>query len=758
MWWKFILILIPLIGIISFYYVEFLRSFIIWRKWSLIFVSLIATASFYYVDFVKNYGGKEHLSQVVGIPTHDNVLPQPYTGPHPSKIKRPQDSFNYPIKIGEIGPVEPLFTKPLIYPFLCNTEESGLGQPLVDNHEQIGIPVYAEDEHGSKTETIVGYSKDCLIPNQARYYYNRQGTEKFYPLEHAKNDIAKIAVKGDEIDFIVRLEVGTINRFIYGIAVLKGLNETLDNPDSHYWNKRLIYKFRGGVGVGKRQGRFEAEHVYSRLFDQLRQGYAVVYSTGNRTSNHYNIWLSEDTALRVKRQFIALYGKPLYTVGFGGSGGAIQQYLIGQNNPDVIDVAMPTYSYPDMVTQTIYGLDCELIEYFFEATDAENEKWHNWDNRHWVEGLNTRSNVGFKFWYLYALAKLFKGQWPFPLSGSSECMSGWKGLTPLIHNPNFIHFYRRFTNEVAKQTHWSYWDDMKYFYGVNQFGYAQSTYDNVGVQYGLKALRDGNISPEEFLKLNANIGGWKHPQDMQQERFWFAVGDLDPRISAWSEHNMLQDVQIPVPRTKGDSKAIEAAYRSGNVFLGRIQIPIVDMRHYLEPQLNMHHISASFAIRQRMIREQGHADNQLIWITKQPHDPFEEAFDLIDRWMLNILNNPDKGVVANKPKDAVDKCFTGDKRIIAEGDRVWDGEWNKQPTGLCMRVYPQFSNSRMVAGDDIAGDIFKCQLQSVDEAIAKGMYSGVDMRLHLKRLQVIFPDGVCDYTKLSVGRPKNLLK
>jgi hypothetical protein len=731
-----------------------------WWKWLLVLVSLSGmVGQYYYVDFIENYGRKDNLSQVVGMPFDNDAVLQPYMGQHPSKIKRPEDPFVYPIKIGKVGPVEALFTKPLQYPFLCRTEESYLGQPLVDNHEQVGMPVYAEDEQGNKTDKIIGYSKNCLIPTQAKYYYNRQGSEEFYPLEQAKNDIAKIVVKGKEIDFIVRLEIGTINRFIYAIAVLKGADGTLENPDNHYWNKRLIYKFRGGVGVGKRQGRFRKDDIFSRLFDQLQQGYAVVYSTGNQTKNHYNIWLAEDTALRVKRQFVALYGKPLYTVGFGGSGGAIQQYLFGQNNPNIIDVAIPVYSYPDMITQTIYGLDCELMEYFFEETDAENEKWHHWENKRWIEGLNARSNVDVKHAQYYALVKLFKAQWPSIPSGSTECINGWKGLTPLVHNPNYVQFHQRLTSKVLKQTHWTYWDDLKYFYGVDKFGYARSTYDNVGVQYGLKALVDGHVSPKEFLKLNANIGGWKHPKDMQQERFWFLVGDLDPRVSLWSEHNMLQgsnSEQTPIPRNEGDIKAIEAAYRSGNIFIGRINIPIIDMRHYLEPQLNMHHVSASFSARQRMIREQGHADNQLIWVTEKPHEPFKEAFELIDRWMLNISKNPEVGVVANKPKDAVDKCFNGKGQVIAEGDRVWDGEWNKQEAGSCMKVYPYFTNSRMVAGADIAGDIFKCQLQSIDEAVKKGIYGDIDIRPYLKRLKAIFPQGVCDYTQPGIGKPENL--
>ena len=65
--------------------------------------------------------------------------------------------------------------------------------------------------------------------------------------------------------------------------------------------------------------------------------------------------------------------------------------------------------------------------------------------------------------------------------------------------------------------HWTHWEDVKNVYGVGPDGYARQTWDNVGVQYGLKALTDGNITPAEFLHLNATVGSWKDPGEMVQE-------------------------------------------------------------------------------------------------------------------------------------------------------------------------------------------------------------------------------------------------
>src|SRR5262249_27005435 len=38
-------------------------------------------------------------------------------------------------------------------------------------------------------------------------------------------------------------------------------------------------------------------------------------------------------------------------------------------------------------------------------------------------------------------------------------------------------------------------------------GFVRSLLDNVGVQYGLSALKSGAITPDQFVALNANIGG-----------------------------------------------------------------------------------------------------------------------------------------------------------------------------------------------------------------------------------------------------------
>jgi hypothetical protein len=157
-----------------------------------------------------------------------------------------------------------------------------------------------------------------------------------------------------------------------------------------------------------------------------------------------------------------------------------------------------------------------------------------------------------------------------------------------------------------------------------------------------------------------------------------------------------------------------------------------------------------------MLDGQGHAGNQLIWVARPPAMPIGDAFDILERWLRNLQEQPADGVLAAKPALASDRCYDEWGEVVASGDDVWDGAWNGRQDGDCMQRYPIFSNPRIVAGDNYAGDIFKCHLQSVDDAIASGVYQPVDVSGARNAFRRVFPDGVCDYALGDVGRPADL--
>jgi len=693
-------------------------------------------------------------AKVQSSPPQQEQFYPPYSGAHPRDWTRTADPFSYPVALGQTGPVNPRYGIPLQYPFSCDGERSQLGQPIADNNQGWGI------QRSSSTDSDPSYSKDCLYPTQAWYLYNRVGTQKFYPLTQASNDIAQIEINGLQQDFIIRVEMGTINRFIYVIAALKGPKDSLEKPDGEFWNKRLIYQFRGGVGIGYRQGRISPEAIPERRYKQLKLGYAIAYSTANQTSNHYDIWLAEDTALRVKNQFGALYGEPEFTIGIGGSGGAIQQYLIGQNGSSLLDGAIALYAYPDMLSQTLYVFDCELLEYYFDVL-APSPRWRSRKLRQMVEGLNSNQIPTDGIAYIYAAALITQGVLPRWPDSSNECIRSWRGLAPLVNNPRYAHFLSRYSQQLQRTTHWSHWDSLKYIFGHRKDGYAMRTWDNVGVQYGLNALRNRQISIREFLHLNANIGGWKQPNQMVQENFWRINGhgsfwDFSP----WSHHNMNLSPDggsTPAVRSEADLPAIQAAYRAGHIFIGQLDIPVIDLRHYLEQELDMHHSSASFSARLRLQQQQGHHDNQLIWISDKQFDPTPLAISAMALWLENQHRLGTKDALLSRPEGLNDRCYDSKGTVIANASDVWNGPWNNRPEGSCMRHFPIFRTSRTEAGENLRGDIFKCHLMPVTQALKQGIYEPIDMSANQHRLEQIFPDGVCDYTQPDQGRPSDLL-
>ena len=445
-----------------------------------------------------------------------------------------------------------------------------------------------------------------------------------------------------------------------------------------------------------------------------------MHSSGTRTSTHYNLVLGGETALMMKEEFIERYGVPLYTVGVGGSGGGIQQYVYGQNHPGLIDAGIPQYSYPDMVTQTIHVGDCELLENFMDNTDGTNPKWQNWNNREWLEGLNADSNAAQPLPARSARQQRVReglarthaaGAEPAVVPVGSAGSSGWT-------RPR----WRRWSGTTPGPRN---------IYGVEPDGHARNTYDNVGVQYGLKALTDGNITPAEFLKLNATVGSWKEARDMVQEAFPFpsppppmppARAGFDP----WSAGNMRLSSDggaTPAPRRAGDLIAMHNATRRGLYFDGKIDIPLIDWRHYLEEELDMHNSHQSFASRQRMRDRDGDASNQVIWFTDarpaRAFDQTPEAFEVMDEWMANTARTRERGVAGNKPALATDRCFTTAGDEIARGANVWDGILDSGPPARARRR-SRCTRPRARGGRPARGGVYNARCSRSTRAIARG--------------------------------------
>jgi hypothetical protein len=259
-------------------------------------------------------------------------------------------------------------------------------------------------------------------------------------------------------------------------------------------------------------------------------------------------------------------------------------------------------------------------------------------------------------------------------------------------------------------------------------GFARRPYDNVGVQYGLKAFNAGQISAQQFIELNERVGGF----------------DIDGNI-----------VQS---RSVADRETLRIAYSFGRANTGGgglASVPIVDARSYTDKNPDIHDRIRSFSTRQRLIAANGHADNQVILITAGTgsilgdiagdspwQDLATEGVLQLEKWLDGIAadTSPARSkaekVVRNKPSGLVDACYTADGQKIAEPASATSA-------GQCNQLYPPHGDPRIASGAPVANDIFKCSLRPVRaEDYAQPLTSE-----QLARLREIFPQGVCDYSK-----------
>src|SRR5690606_3985251 len=253
--------------------------------------------------------------------------------------------------------------------------------------------------------------------------------------------------------------------------------------------------------------------------------------------------------------------------------------------------------------------------------------------------------------------------------------------------------------EVFAQTRFTIFDSLSDLTGGFDpaTGFPYVPFDSVGVQYGLKALVDGKITVDEFLLLNAHVGGYKKLQDFVPEGYPFdptaSRDDLDP----WSSRNATaRDHMIPgdvAPRTEGDLEAIQGVYRAGLVFLGDIDAPMIIIDSYMEPQLDEHHSHEKFEIRERILRARGNADNVVLWTVVGNHTAtipvLLQDHDLQKPWLTHGM----------KPAEAQDACFQGGGALIYRGADAYEGVYTEstEDDGSCLKQFPIYTSPRRVA-------------------------------------------------------------
>jgi hypothetical protein len=589
---------------------------------------------------------------------------------------------NYPI-------TGPMISGPHEFPYACTTQDFALfpGGPT------LGAPL----------------DSNCSVTRRVDYVYRTTGNQ-FRALPQPYSTLpADLAMTPAGLPFIVRLESGTINRAIYQTAILHNPNSGEPSPFAPpaAWNGRLVYPLGGGCIGG---WYFQGDGLVTPLnATWLGKGHAVASASLNTFGNNCNDLLSSETIIMVKERFIESYGVPKFTIGTGSSGGAYQSNQTGDNYPGTFDGIVTMNSFPDVTSGMFPMHSSRLLELYLASRPG----------RYTVDQVKAISG------YLSINPDLF-------VTGQLHEMSRVRGdrMDPRIAFPDQIlagvgpqFRYDPVTNPYGARG--DVYDHTVNVYGVirntpfpGDAKFAQRPLDNVGVQYGLRALNDGSISVEDFLDLNANMGGV----------------DIDFN-------------RIPT-RTVHYRAATRRAYLGGRILNGGNGLASTAIitrmgGNDLLVQGDVHLRYHSYSIRERLVTANGNHDNQVIVGNLAPS---ELLLDQMGAWLTAVVadgSNRSRAakVVANKPADVVDACWTTGGVKIVETQTL-DGP------GVCNQLFPAGVPPEYVAGAPINLDVVKCRLKRIDMSDYKVAFTAEQRA----RLAAIFPSGVCDWSKRGVAQ------
>jgi hypothetical protein len=555
----------------------------------------------------------------------------------------------------------PIFAGEQVQPWFCETEAQGLG-PALD--------------------------AQCNAPSRLAYFYRKVGATALSPYDPANppGDVdSTLTDAGVQVPYIVRRELGTLDRGIYAIAVLAQPDEAFAPwQPPRAWNGKLFIPFGGGAAPSHFQG--APGNVLNDF--ALSRGFAVATTSLDTFGNNTNSVVSAEAVMMLKERIAESLGPIRYTMSNGVSGGAMQQHLITNAYPGLLDGIMPGLSFADLYKNNREVQDCTLLVRYFRETSPG--LWPDVVQRNAVfDNANGVSPGTCEAWPTTGLDR----NWADPRVG---CDKGSTRTASWMYDPA--------TNPTGERC--TLQDYQVTMLGTRKSdGFANGVFDNVGVQYGLVALNKGTITPEQFVDMNERVGG----------------RDIDWN---WTAQRAVADV-----------RGLFNLFRTGqiNMGTGMDTVPIIDDRMCRNTEV--HSCYHSWVMRARLIKTHGSADNHVILVQA----PANTAFLMMDRWLAAIEADRShlpltRKVVLNKPFDVSDSCWI-------DGTRVFD-------EAKCRAAYPYYGNPHFGAGNtDMADDVLKCRLVP----LYRSSYKVALTDAQWERLSKVFPHGVCDWTKPSIG-------
>jgi hypothetical protein len=546
---------------------------------------------------------------------------------------------------------------------------------------------------------------DAQCNREPKYEFSYKSTSggplRPYNPANPPPDVANTTTdQGKTVPYIVRQEIGSIDRDEYRIAVLYDPAKPFEPwaPQDGF-NGKLVVNHGASCETDYQQE--TAPSVINET--ALSRGFAVMSNALDNAGHNCNILTQAESLIMTKERVIEQHGQIRYTIGTGCSGGALAQQQVANAYPRFYQGITPGCSFPDAWSSAMLYVDYKLLRRYFE----EPTRWGLgvvWgpDDIQAVEGHPNPIN-----------AITFTTAIPYSGEPTRECPgvprdqvydenTNPQGVRCTLHDYMVNVFGRRGQSS---------WGPVERQLGR---GFAGRPFDNVGIEYGRKALLNGTITPAQFVDLNAKIGAADIDSNEQQER------------------------------VAADRPALRRVYRSGGVNQATHlnKVAIIDLRGP-DPGA-FHDVYRTYAMRARIEREHGHANNQVLWRGQAPlvgdANYANEAILAMDEWLAAVEADSRKvplvqKIVEDKPESVRERCT--------------DGSGRELPASTCDATVQSYSTARIEAGMSAADDTIKCELRPLDRA----SYAPVEFTdAQWAELEKVFPEGVCDYGRPGVDR------
>jgi hypothetical protein len=582
-------------------------------------------------------------------------------------------------------------------------------QITVTNHPN-GGPVFSGPQVQPWVCQSTAVDSQCNQPASYRFRYRSTGGAfRDYNPNSPPSDVASTTTdQGKTVPYIVRIETGYQDRDQYKIAILYDPWKPWKpwRPQDG-WNHKLLINHGASCGIDHQSG--SAPDVENDA--ALSRGFAVMSTALNNAGHNCNIVTQAESMVMAKERLVEQYGEIRYTIGTGCSGGSLTQQQVANAYPGIYQGILPACSFPDA-----WSTGQQLVDYHLVRLYAENPaKWGTgvvWtpDAIAAVEGHpNHVNSIVFDTVYWTSLGVPDDGCPGVPAEQNYNAETNPGGVRCVLAD---------YMINVLGPRPASVWSPAEQQVG---HGFAGLPLDNVGVQYGLEALKNGQITTEQFVDLNNKIGG----------------GTID---SVWTPQ-----------RLKADQPALANAYKSGGINSANNldKVAIIDLRGP-DPGA-FHDAYRSWAIRARLEREHGTFANQAIWFGAVPliGDPnyATDAMVAMDRWLAAVEADDGSGslaakIIRDRPSDIQDRCTQVDALESVQIPGIG------QVCNL-KDVQTRYGTPHTVAGEGVETDVNKCTLRPLRRSDYYPIAFSADQ---WARLQSAFPTGVCDWGRTGVSQ------